>query len=118
MNPTLGEKKVVIGGKDYCLRYTWRALAEVDTKWGSAPNLFDTSVLAGVAEAGLRHRHPEMTAEKLMEISPPLAPLAMAVQEAIRWACFGDEPVPESKKKATSRNDGWWSRFRKLWARE
>jgi hypothetical protein len=118
MNPITGHKQVDINGKLYTLRFTWAAMAEIEQKWGEAPNLFDPAVLAGVAAAGFRDKHPELTAEKLMELSPPIAPFVQSVQEAIRWACFGDQPIDGVVKKKVSRSGGGlWQRLRRLFQR-
>ena len=119
MNPITGEKRIAIAGKDYLLRYTWRAIAEVESKFGANPNLFDPETLAAVAEAGLRTNHPEMTAEKIMDLSPPIAPFAIAVQEAFKWACFGSEAQGEALKKKGQRlaDRGWWSRLKSMFSK-
>jgi len=102
MNPINGEKKVTINGQGYVMRFTWRALSEIEAKYGDNPNLFNAEVLAQVASAGLRDNHPEMTPEKIMDMSPPLMPFCVAVKEAIQWAYFGAEPIP----KAEGQTDG------------
>ncbi|MCK9351019.1 MAG: hypothetical protein M0P44_07355 [Clostridiales bacterium] len=108
-----GQKRIDILGKPYYLRFTWAALAEVAGKYGDAPNLFDPETVAFVASAGLRDKHPEMTPEKIMELSPPLVPFAQEVQQAIRWAYFGDKGIPPDengvKKKQTL--TGWLMRI-------
>jgi len=99
-----GMKRIDIDGKSYSLRYTWAALAEVAEKYGDSPNLFDPETVAFVGSAGLRERHPEMTPEKLMELSPPLIPFANDVQQALQYAYFGDKGIPADdgvKKKRT-----------------
>lgn len=119
MNPVTGEKKVSINGKPYVLRFTWAALAEMEAKHGDNPNLLKPDILASVAESGFRQHHPEMTAERIMELSPPMVPFAKAVQEAIKWACFGGEPVPESTQKKSLRSAGGWrTLFSRLLPRE
>lgn len=104
-----GLKITTIEGKPYYLRYSWAALAEVAGKYGDNPNLFDPETVAFVGSAGLRERHPEMTPEKIMELSPPLIPFANDVQQALTWAYFGDQGVPKEegdvKKKRTL--TGW-----------
>ena len=101
-----GMKRTDVDGKSYSLRYTWAVLAEVAEKYGDSPNLFDPETVAFVGSAGLRERHPEMTPEKIMELSPPLIPFTNDVQQALQWAYFGDKGVPEDdgdgvKKKRT-----------------
>ena len=120
MNPITGEKNIILGGKNYVLRFTWRALAEIETKYGDNPNLFSPETVAFVAAAGLKDNHPDMTAEHIMKLSPPVVPFAKDVQEALQWAYFGAEVVPvtpgdEVKKK--SHEVGLFGLIRRLWRR-
>ena len=119
MNPVTGEKAVVIGGQPCAMRFTWRALAEIESRFGDNPNLFNAEVVAAVAAAGLRDRHPDLTAERIMDLSPPLIPFARDVQQALRWAYFGPEDVPEGSTgvKKNSRAGGLWRRFTRLCGR-
>lgn len=113
MNKITGEKTIEIDGNKYVLRYTWRALAEVESQHGESPNLFNAETLAAVAAAGFREHHPELTAERIMGLSPPLVPLATAVQEAIQWAYFGGGALPEAGQdvKKNRPTAGLWKRF-------
>lgn len=113
MNKITGEKTVVIGGQDYILRYTWKALAEVEEKYGDKPNLFNPEVIAYVAAAGMRDRHPEMTADEIMRLSPPLIPFARDVQLALQWAYFGAEAIPkdDAPVKKNRPAGGLWRRI-------
>ncbi|MFA5706800.1 MAG: hypothetical protein WDA41_10635 [Candidatus Neomarinimicrobiota bacterium] len=118
MNPITGEAEITIAGQAYSIRYDWAALAEVEAAHGQAPNLFSPDVVASVAAAGLKRKHPDMTAERIKELSPPLVPLAHAVQTALQWAYFGDEGIPEDtgdKKKAT--RGGLSGRIKRLFRR-
>ena len=120
MNPVTGEKILRIEGRPYILKFTWAALSEIEQRYGDKPNLFDPAVVADVAAAGLRERHPEMTAEAIMKISPPLAPFATEVQQALQWAYFGPGKIPESDKKDVKKNrrmDGLWKHIRRLFRR-
>lgn len=103
MNPITGECELEIAGKKYILRYDWKALSAVEGAHGETPNLFNAQVVASVASFGLRRNHPEMTAEKIMELSPPLIPFAKAIQTALQWAYFGNEGIPEADKKKAKR---------------
>ncbi len=103
-----------IGGHDYVLKFTWRALSEIEQKYGDSPNLFDPDVIAVIAAIGLRDRHPEMNAERIMDLSPPLVPFAKAVQTAIQWAYFGPEGIPNEEGRRVKKNQkagGSWRRF-------
>ena len=113
-----GMKRIDIDGKSYSLRYTWAALAEVAEKYGDSPNLFQPETVAFVGSVGMREKYPEMTPEKLMELSPPLIPFANDVQQALSWAYFGDQGVPEDdgvKKKRTL--IGWIKRLKRRLSR-
>ena len=116
----MGEKVVSLHGRRLTLRYTWRAIAEIEAKHGDMPNLFDAEVVASVAEIGLREKYPEYTAERIMELSPPLIPFAKAVQEALQWAYFGKEIPPEvaEGQKKSRPKGGWWQRFKRLFRRD
>lgn len=113
MNPVVGEKQIEIGGDIYILKFTWKALAEIEHKYGDNPNMLDPSIAAGVAEAGLRDRYPDMTAERIESISPPFIPFANAINQALQYAYFGIEaPAKESGVKKKDRNaGGLWRRF-------
>ena len=104
MNRITGEKKVTINGQGYVMRFTWRALAEIEAEYGDNPNLLKPEIVASVASAGLRERHPDMTPEKIMELSPPLMPFARDVQTAIQWAYFGTEPIPQTSAGEVKKN--------------
>jgi hypothetical protein len=118
MNPVTGEKAIRIAGVDYVMRFTWRALAEVEAKHGDSPNLFNPEVVASVASAGMRDRHPEMTAERIMDLSPPLVPFAHSVQEALKWAYLGPmESIIGEDGGSVKKNrmaDGLWRLIRRL----
>ena len=116
MNPITGEKLITISGAPYTLRFTWRALAEIEAAFGENPNLLNAEVLAFAASAGLRDKHPEMTKERIMELSPPLVPFAATVQEAMRWAYFGASPAadPDGGVKKNLPKDGLFRRIGRL----
>ena len=113
MNPITGEKVISLDGKRIALRYTWRAIAEVEAKHGDMPNLFDAEVVASVAAIGVRDKHPEYTAERIMDLSPPLIPFAKDIQEALQWAYFGKEipPAADGEKKSHPKV-GLWQRLK------
>ena len=121
MNPVTGEKLVNIGGSEYVMKFTWRGLSEIEQKYGENPNLFDPGIIAHVASIGLRDRYQEMTADMIMDISPPLVPFAKAVQTAIQWAYFGPEGIPNDEGRTVKKNQkagGSWRRIKTLcrWA--
>jgi hypothetical protein len=118
MNKITGEKIVKIAGQDYILRYTWRVIAEVAQKYGDNPNLFSPETIAYIASAGMREKHPEMTPERIMELSPPLIPFAQDIRAALTWAYFGLEEAPkEDGLKKNSPKTGFLSRIKQLFNR-
>lgn len=118
INKITGDNEIAIAGRVYTLRYDWRALAEVVQRHGDSPNMMNPEIIASIAAIGLAKCYPEMTMDVIMELSPPLIPFSRAVQEAIQWAYFGPQAVPDSIKKKNSRpKDGLWRRLRRRFAR-
>ena len=94
-----GEFVIEVAGHEYRLRYDWKALSEVEAAHGDTPNLWNAEVAASVAAFGFRRNHPDMTAERILELSPPLVPFIKAIQTALQWAYFGPEAVQDDDKK-------------------
>ena len=119
MNPITGEKVISLDGKRMVLRYTWRAIAEVEAKHGDKPELFEAGTVASIAAIALREKHPEYTAERIMELSPPLIPFARDVQEALQWAYFGKEipPAATDEQKKSRLKGGLWQRLKRWFRR-
>lgn len=119
VNPVTGMAEVDICGKTYSIRFDWDALAAVNEAHGDAPNLFSAEVVASVAAIGMRKHHPEMTSERITELSPPIVPFATEVQRAIQWAYFGPEGLPEEseagdEEKKSPKKVGWLHRLKRL----
>lgn len=95
-NPLRGEGSIVLEGKSFPLRYSWTALAELHAKFPNGFALNNPAVLAEVLALGLRHADPDMTPEKLMEMSPPLIDAIDAANRAIAAAYYGDKEPPEN----------------------
>jgi len=94
-----GNYKIIITGKEYNLRFDWKALAEVESAHGDTPNLFNSDVVASIASMGMIRSHPEMTKDRIIELSPPLVPFINSVQKALNWAYFGKDSAPEDTQK-------------------
>lgn len=94
-----GEYKIIIDGEEYTLRYDWKALSEVEAAHGDTPNLFNSDIVASVASFGMVRKHPEMTKDRIIELSPPLVPFINSVQKALNWAYFGKDSTPEDTEK-------------------
>jgi hypothetical protein len=116
INKITGVSEVELGGETYSIKFDWDALSAIKDKYGDAPNMFDASVVADVAAIGMAKHHPDITAEKIKDISPPLIPFADAVQTALQYAYFGAEAIPkeDTEEKKTSALTGWWNRIKQL----
>lgn len=122
MNPITGECEIEIAGRKYTLRYDWSALAEVEAAHGDSPNFFNAQVIASIAAVGMKRNHPEMTPEKIMDLSPPLVPFINTVQAAMQYAYFGAGAVPDKKEDEVKKNTspltaGLWRRLKQRFNR-
>lgn len=121
MNAITGAVEVSISGQLYTLRFDWDGLAAMEAAHGENPNLFDVDVVASIAAIGFHQHHPELTAARIKELSPPLLPFALLVQQALQWAYFGPEGIPEepedAKKKTSLKKTGFWKHIVLPWFR-
>jgi len=103
MNEYAGKYRIDINGNNYTLVYDWDALANIEGLCGlkAIQTLFtsiNTGLLAQMLEIGLRRHHPEMTVDKLKELSPPYMPCVQAVDKALALAYYGVDTVKPEKK--------------------
>ena len=110
MNPITGAAEVEIAGEKYTIRFDWSCLAEIESTHGDNPNLFNPDIVASVAAIGMKKYHPELTAAKILELSPPLIPFATAVQKAMQYAYFGAESIPKDDQKKNVQKKGGLSK--------
>jgi hypothetical protein len=102
-NAYRGEVAVEIGGATRILRYDWAAIAEmkvivggdVVTPLAQALRDLDLGVSCKALAIGLRAGWPEVTVERLMELSPPIVPTMQAVELAIFHAFHGARTLEE-----------------------
>ena len=78
-NKYTGDTPITLGGKQYALLYDWNAHGAIKTAFQNRDihallNGGDPADRAKLLEIGLRRHHLEMTAEKIMDLSPPLIP--------------------------------------------
>lgn len=121
-NPHRGETALEIGGKRHLLVYDWHAIAALrselgsgfDQRIGEAAAELDLDTLAVALEAGLAKHHPgQWTREAIMDASPPIVPVARAIQQALVRAFHGNEPPPEGQPEnpPNARRTTLWSRL-------
>lgn len=113
----------------YVLRLTWAALVELRREWGADDEQFYLTV-----DAALKLRDPEAlallvetmggpAAERLMEESPALNPVAEAVRFAWIRAYDGEEAAKEDAGDREAANPPksplirLWRRMRRRWKR-
>jgi len=98
-NRVKGSTTVEIGGREYTLYFSWDAIAKVEAQIGKeAYDLSDPNTLAIFAAAGFEAYHPDMTADQIKSLSPPLIPLLKAVNRAYNYSYYGNEIIPEEEK--------------------
>ena len=90
-NDFTGDTALHLGGTAYRLRFSWTALAALETKFGdrALTELNSPAKLAETIAIGLQEHHPEMTAARILEISPPLRPTLDTVVAALNRAMWG-----------------------------
>ena len=90
-NNYTGETTVAIGGHTYTMQFTWKVIAELQSRFGD--NVFDDldnpPHVAELVAAGLAARHPEMTAAEVMRLSPPFYPTVDRLVIALNRANHG-----------------------------
>jgi hypothetical protein len=97
--PHAGEARVVIEGKEYTLLFDWRAfsmLGKAGFTGMESLTPYEPERLAEILAIGLARHHPEMTATRLLDISPPFLPVINALARAIGYALTGpgeDKPA-------------------------
>lgn len=115
-NKFTGEVPITIGGKKCSLVYDWKAIAAVQTNYGNSPisellSVANTRALAVLLSIGLEKHHPEITAEQILNESPPYIPAVKAVDQALAYAYFGADDVSSIKKNSSPKKK-WWFRKR------
>jgi hypothetical protein len=100
-NKYTGEVTIKIGEKTFTLVYDWTAIALLESELGAEVlrALFDAGpvALSKILSVGMAKHHPEMTPEKVMELSPPIFPARKAIDDALEVSYFGPEGQPEAK---------------------
>lgn len=101
-NPYRSEVSIRLGDQDYIVWYGWNGIAllqsrighDFDVKIGEAIQRVDLPVISLALSIGLYHRWPEMTPERIFELSPPLAKTTEAITTGLRVAFHGTREVP------------------------
>lgn len=104
VNRDRGEVALVMGGETYVLHYDWRAVGlirerfgakEFEAKLAALGDGVDVAGLAEVVVIGLARNHPDMTAEMVLDLSPPMVETVNAFNDALTLGFFGPNGAPE-----------------------
>lgn len=101
-NKYLGEFKTILLGMDCLLVYDWKAISAIHSKFGreKMANLFNNATPEEIAEIfaiGLQKHQPHITAEFIMEKSPPIVQVLAVIDQALAYAYFGPESANQEK---------------------
>lgn len=96
LNKYTGEVRLPINGKSYTLVYDWRAMSKLYSDYGrDAMSHFeqnpDPAILANILAIGMNKHHPEVTADFILDASPPMVAAADAVHMALLYCMHGPE---------------------------
>ena len=103
---SLADRVISLGGRDFTLRYSVRAMAALQDHWGlksfqevsNRMEVLDEQLsahdLVGILWAGLRTHHREMTKDDVMDILDEAESL-QAIQQSITLALIGALPDEE-----------------------
>ena len=102
VNAHRGEVSLEIAGKARTVVYDWDALARLkvalgpdyDEKIAQAGLTLDLEPLATALAIGLARDWPDVTAEKLKALSPPVIEVTDAIGTALTRAFYGEAEVP------------------------
>jgi hypothetical protein len=92
--PHAGEARVTLGERQFTLVYDWRAFSMLGKAgFTGMDNLtpYEPERLAEILAIGLARHHPEMTTERILDLSPPFIPAINAIMRAIAYALTGSE---------------------------
>lgn len=103
MNKYRGEQILTIGDQELTLVYDWAALSRIRSEMDLAAQeralSGEMGPLSEVVAAGLARYHPEWTAAKVFDASPPLMPTIRAVEAALNAAYYGPAGAPEEQER-------------------
>lgn len=105
-NPYTGEVQIEIAKKKRTIVFDFHALSALHSQFADemrggyidVMKINDPVKLAGVLAIGLKEKHPDMTAEAIMEARPPLAFVKAQLDKALAYAYFGADIVQEVVK--------------------
>lgn len=98
-NPTKGTVVITIDDRDYTMRLNWHGIAQIRRSYPEGYNLTDPEHLSVIMAVAMAEKHPEMTPDVIMDLSPPLEKAIDAVTDLINFSWWGAKTPPERKEK-------------------
>ncbi|MEM7211431.1 MAG: hypothetical protein AAF479_05955 [Pseudomonadota bacterium] len=111
---TEGVVSIVVGNETIPIRFTWRAIDQIATKWGDSwQNRLDSlgdQHLPDIVD--LLAASTGRPADFWYEASPPVIPTIALLQRALSTAFFGLEgPPAENPRQDPKERSPWWRRI-------
>lgn len=102
-NKYTGEASITIGKDTHSVSFNWRKLAKIkslftDQIWSNLQGA-DPETLAEILVIGI-DKH-DVTKDYILDNSPPLIPVIKALDEAVGYAYFGPDGLPEEAQGDT-----------------
>ena len=96
-NPTKGVTVITIDDQNYTMRLNWHGIAQIRRAYPEGYNLTDPEHLSVIMAVAMAEKHPEMTPDVIMDLSPPLEMAIDAVTDMINFSWWGSKTPPERK---------------------
>jgi len=104
-NQYTGEYQLKLGGQDYTIKFSWRALGDLKTLYpqmGVQEMLqsMNPYIIADMIVCGAKEKHPELTQDKVLDLDIPIIPVVEVLDEAITAAYLGPDKAKEATEEA------------------
>lgn len=108
MNKYTAETQIDMAGGKYTLSFDWAARAAFKSLYADdeaiskalSKGADEPELLSNLVAVCLKKHHPEITAEFVMQNSPPIVPLSSALQSVILYSLWGPDGPPSEDSEA------------------
>lgn len=98
-NPEAGVVNFRIGDETFTMRLNWHGIAQIRRAYPEGYNLADPEHLAVIMSIAMSTKHPDMTPDRIMDLSPPLEKAIESVSDMINFSWWGQKTPPERKEE-------------------
>lgn len=98
-NPIRGTVQLDIEGTTYTMRLNWHGVAQIRRAYPDGYNLADPEHLSVIMSIAMAEKHPDMTPDRIMDLSPPLETAIEAVSDLVNYSWWGQKTAPERKEE-------------------